>query len=108
MRLNCKVNKKNDTLCECRKYFKTFKAEQQNIKRCVFQNASEFFLLSVILEHALEALAGEEDTALDRAERKTHLVGDLIVFVTCDIHGEGHFVFARETVDCNGDFLGGV
>lgn len=31
MRLNCKVNKKNDTLCECRKYFKTFKAySQQN------------------------------------------------------------------------------
>ncbi len=49
--------------------------------------------LAIVGKLLLEFLAGEEDAALDRAERKIHMLGDLVVFVTGNVHREGYAVF---------------
>lgn len=64
--------------------------------------------LLVFAQHALQTLAGEEDAALDRAERQTHLFGNLAIFVSGDVHGEGHAVFLIESADGLGNLLDGV
>lgn len=64
-----------------------------------------FFLLRVVLEHFLEALACEEDAALDCSEGKIHLLGDLGVLVTLNVHRERNLVVVGEGVDCSGDFF---
>ena len=44
------------------------------------------FLLLVFAQYALQALAGEEDAALNRSEGKIHLFGDFIVLVAGNVH----------------------
>ena len=63
--------------------------------------------MSIILEHILESLAGEENTALHGAERKIHLFGNLAVFIAGDIHREGFAIFLRKLVDGYSNLLGG-
>ena len=64
--------------------------------------------LAVVSETLLKLLAGEEDAALDSAERQTHFVGNLIVLVAGHMHGKGHAIFIWELIDCIGDFLSAV
>ena len=71
------------------------------------QRRRSALFLAVVLEHLLEAAACEEDAALHSAERKIHLLGDLIVFVACHVHGEGDAVAVAEGADSGGDFVGG-
>ena len=70
-------------------------------------NASYRSISTIIFQKTLEAFAGEEDAALDSAERKAHLFCDLAVFVSGDIHREGDAILLRECVDGHGYFLGG-
>lgn len=41
---------------------------------------------SIVFQHGLQAFAGEEYAALHCAERKTHLLGYLAVFIAGYIH----------------------
>ena len=56
-------------------------------------------------EFVFEGLAGEEDAALDRAQGDGEGVGDLVVAVAADVHGEGDAQFVVELADGFGDFL---
>ena len=62
--------------------------------------ATTELLSTVVGEAHLEFLACEEDTALHCSERKIHLLGDFVVFVTGHVHREGDAVFVGEFVDC--------
>lgn len=62
--------------------------------------------LLVILEHLLETLAGEEDTAFYGAEWKIHLLGNFVILVSGHVHGEGDTVIVGEGVDGRSDFAG--
>ena len=42
--------------------------------------------LAVVGEAYLQLLAGEEDAALDRTQRQPHLIGNLVVFITLNVH----------------------
>lgn len=64
--------------------------------------------LLVFAQHALQTLAGEEDAALDRAQRQTHLFCYLAILVTGDVHGERHAVFLIEGADGLGNLLDGI
>ncbi len=56
-------------------------------------------VLSIIGKLHLEFLAGKEDTALDGAQREVHLLGDLVVLVTGNVHREGDAVLIGKCVD---------
>ena len=61
----------------------------------------------VVLELLAELLAGEEDAALHCAEGKIHLLGNLVVFISCEIEAERLAVFLRESVYGHRYFLHG-
>lgn len=61
--------------------------------------------LSVIAETLLEFFACEEDSALYCAKGKLHLLSDLVVFVTCNVHRERYAQLVGEVIDGIGDFL---
>lgn len=42
--------------------------------------------LAIVDEAFPEFFAGEEDAALDGAERQVHLLGDFVVFIAGDVH----------------------
>ncbi len=65
------------------------------------------YWLTVVLQRLLKTLAGKEYTALDSAERKIHLFGNLIVLVAGDMHRERYAVVITERVDGGGYLLGG-
>lgn len=48
--------------------------------------ASQAGCLPVVGELGLQAFAGEEDTAFDGAERKIHFFGNLVIFVSGNVH----------------------
>ncbi len=52
--------------------------------------------LTVIFKHFLKALASKEYAALNGSERKVHLLGDFVVFVSRNVHREGDAVFISE------------
>ena len=59
--------------------------------------------LAIVGKLFLKFLAGEEDAALDCAEREIHLLGDFVVFVAGYVHREGNAVFIRERFDGGAD-----
>ena len=52
-----------------------------------------------------EALASEEDAALDCSYGKSELLSDLGVLVSCDVHVEGDAELIVEGVEHSGDLL---
>ena len=60
--------------------------------------------LAIVDEAFPEFFAGEEDAALDGAERQVHLLGDFVVFIAGDVHREGDAVFVGERFDDCTDF----
>ena len=55
--------------------------------------------LPIVFENYLQTFSCEENAAFDGAEWKSHLLCDLAVFVSGDVHGERYFVFWGEGVD---------
>ncbi len=51
---------------------------------------------AVVLEHFLKTAAGEEDAAFYSSERKIHFFGNLIIFISCHMHGEGYAIIIAE------------
>ena len=64
--------------------------------------------LAVVAETGLQFFACSEDSAFDSAEGEPHVVGDFIVFVTCNMHREWNAVFFGKFVDGSRNFLSSV
>lgn len=60
---------------------------------------------TVVGEASLQSLSCEEYSALDRSERKLHVVRDLVVLVSGHVHGEGYAVLFWERLDSRSDFV---
>ena len=58
-----------------------------------------FNLTIVIFKNTHEFLACEENPALDRAELKIEILGNLLVFKTVDMHTEGETVVFMQSVN---------
>lgn len=63
---------------------------------------------TIVLEHCLKTLAGEEDAALHCTHRQIHLFCDLAVFIACDMHRKRNSVAVAERVDSLADLAGSV
>ena len=52
--------------------------------------------LAIVLQNLAELLTGEEDTALNSAERHVELFRDLLIFIPGNMHGEGLAIIGGE------------
>ena len=73
----------------------------------VRQDYSHFSLLqgSVLFDLRLERLTGKEDATLDRSQGDVQRVGDLIVMIAANVHGEGHTQLVVQLADGLRDLL---
>lgn len=63
--------------------------------RAAVSRRIEYILMEVV-ELIAQFFAGEEDAALDSAERHTEFISDFVVFIPGYIHIERHAVFIRK------------
>ena len=83
------------------------------VKACVqdCQNPKKALIMkqalksAVIFQGPLEALAGEEDAALDGAERQASVFGDFGIFIAGDVHRERHLIGVFKRIYYRRDFF---